>query len=73
MDFYGFPYPTSSVVIRIPSGRLWVWSPVPLDEGLRTAVRQMLDWNPRRVVTAHGAWIDGDGRAYLERAFGWLL
>lgn len=216
VDFYGFPYPTRSVVIRLPSGGLWVWSPVPLDEELqvavkalgevthlvspnklhhlglddwhaawpeaalwgppatvgkrddlpfagtlgdgppavwseavdqiwfrgsllldevvffhrpsctvliadlsenltpafleahwapwkrwiaslwritepwgyapleirsttirrrqaRAAVQQMLDWNPRRVVMAHGAWINGDGRAYLERAFGWLL
>ena len=38
----------------------------------RAAVKKMLGWNPRRVVMAHGVWQRDNGRAYLERAFGWL-
>lgn len=37
------------------------------------AVRQMIAWNPERVILAHGRWYDGDGVAELKRAFRWLL
>lgn len=39
---------------------------------LREALRQMIDWNPRRVVLAHGRWYPTDGAAELQRAFRWL-
>ena len=38
----------------------------------RVALRKMLDWDPLRVVMAHGAWQRDGGRAYLERVFTWL-
>ena len=31
VSFFGFPYPTRSVVVRLDAGRLWVWSPIRLD------------------------------------------
>jgi hypothetical protein len=34
----GFRYPTRMAVIRLPGGALFVWSPIPLSEGLRAAV-----------------------------------
>lgn len=39
----------------------------------RSAVERMLAWDPQRVIMAHGEWVDSDGRAYLQKAFGWLL
>ncbi len=41
VDFFCFPYPTRMVVVRLPNQRLWVWSPIPLDRGLREAVDQI--------------------------------
>ncbi len=35
VSFYGFPYPTRSVIVRLVSGDLWVWSPIKLDQELR--------------------------------------
>jgi hypothetical protein len=35
VSFYGFPYPTRSVVARLESGDLWVWSPIRLVPALR--------------------------------------
>ena len=40
---------------------------------LRLAVRQMLDWNPERVIVSHGRWYDKDGVSELRRAFCWAL
>lgn len=37
VSFFGVPYPTRMVLIRLPEG-LWVWSPTALDAGLREAV-----------------------------------
>jgi len=28
VDFFGFPYPTRMVIVRLNSGGLWVWSPI---------------------------------------------
>jgi len=38
VSFYGFPYPTRSVIARLASEELWVWSPVQLTAALREAV-----------------------------------
>ncbi|MDE1920536.1 MAG: DUF4336 domain-containing protein [Candidatus Omnitrophica bacterium] len=35
VSFYGFPYPTRSVIVRLSGGDLWVWSPVKLTDELR--------------------------------------
>jgi len=40
---------------------------------LRLAVRQMLDWNPERVIVSHGRWYEKDGASELRRAFRWAL
>ncbi|HTT98404.1 MAG TPA: DUF4336 domain-containing protein [Rhizomicrobium sp.] len=41
VSFYGFPYPTRSVIIRLAEGRLFVWSPIALTPELRTNVEQL--------------------------------
>jgi len=38
VSFYGAPYPTRSVIVRLESGDLWVWSPVKLTPRLRSEV-----------------------------------
>jgi hypothetical protein len=38
VSFFGFPYPTRMAVVRLPSRRLWIWSPVELDDDLARAV-----------------------------------
>ena len=38
VSFYGFPYPTRSVIARLDTGDLWVWSPVELTDDLKTQV-----------------------------------
>ena len=35
VSFYGFPYPTRSVVIRLSNGDLWIWSPITLTPDLK--------------------------------------
>lgn len=35
VSFYGFPYPTRSVVVRLASGDLWFWSPIAFDPALK--------------------------------------
>ncbi len=38
VNFYGFPYPTRSVIARLSDERLWVWSPIKLADDLRVEV-----------------------------------
>ncbi|WP_234683744.1 DUF4336 domain-containing protein [Bradyrhizobium monzae] len=38
VSFYGFPYPTRSVVIRLQNGTVWIWSPVKLTNHVRQEV-----------------------------------
>ena len=70
-------------------GRLLQWSGVadqdgrrPLDMGLaflfrrrilRTALRRIFDWNPERVILAHGRWFPTNGAEQLRRLFRWTL
>ncbi len=37
------------------------------------AVREILAWQPRRVVLMHGPCVEEDAEAFLQHAFGWLL
>jgi hypothetical protein len=39
----GFRYPTRMAVIRLSGGALFIWSPVPLSEAIRTAVEALGD------------------------------
>ena len=41
VSFYGFPYPTRSVIARLENGGLWVWSPVALTDELQTEVEAL--------------------------------
>jgi hypothetical protein len=41
VSFFGFPYPTRSVIARLENGDLWVWSPVNLTADLRTEVDRL--------------------------------
>jgi hypothetical protein len=36
---------------------------------LSSLVREMIAWEPERIVLAHGKWIDCDGAKELKRAF----
>jgi hypothetical protein len=38
VNFYGFPYPTRSVVIRLTDGDLWIWSPIALTRSLEDEI-----------------------------------
>jgi hypothetical protein len=41
-------------------------------EALAGAVRRMIDWNPARILIAHGRWYPGRAVAELRRAFRFL-
>lgn len=41
VSFWGFPYPTRSVIARLSSGDLWVWSPVRLSPDLRAELAEL--------------------------------
>lgn len=41
VNFYGFPYPTRSVVVRLSNGDVWVWSPVKLRHELRAELARI--------------------------------
>jgi len=51
--FYGMPFPTRMVVIRLPDGGLWLHSPVAPDEGL---IRALAGIGPIRHLIAPN-WI----------------
>ena len=38
VSFYGFPYPTRAVIVRLGNGDLWIWSPIKLTPALIDAV-----------------------------------
>jgi hypothetical protein len=38
VSFYGLAYPTRCVIVRLPSGRLWVWSPIALTPEIRRKI-----------------------------------
>ncbi len=38
VNFYGFPYPTRAVIVRLPSDTLWVWSPIVLTPELHREI-----------------------------------
>ncbi|WP_430761869.1 DUF4336 domain-containing protein [Rhizobium sp. BR 315] len=40
---------------------------------LKAAVEMMIEWDPERIILAHGRWYETDGTQELRRAFGWLL
>lgn len=41
VSFFGFAFPTRSVIAVLPDGGLWVWSPVALSAELREAVARL--------------------------------
>lgn len=41
VDFHGFPYSTRSVIVRLPSDALWIWSPVALSDELKRSVDRL--------------------------------
>jgi len=41
VSYFGLPYPTRSVIVRLSNGLLWVWSPVRLTTALRTEVDRL--------------------------------
>jgi hypothetical protein len=41
VSFYGIPYPTRCVVIRLPGEVLWIWSPVALTPTLKAEIEAL--------------------------------
>jgi len=41
VSFYGFPYPTRSVIARLANRDLWVWSPIKLEGDLRAELDRL--------------------------------
>lgn len=42
-------------------------------KALRSAVEQMITWQPKGIIFAHGRFYPEDGVAELRRAFRWVL
>lgn len=67
VSFFGFPYPTRMVVVRLSGGDLWVWSPIGLNEQLREQVEAC---GPVRHLVApnkiHHLFLDQWKRAWPE-------
>jgi hypothetical protein len=40
---------------------------------VKAAIETMVDWDPERIILAHGRWYDRNGGAELRRAFRWIL
>ncbi len=62
--------------VRDPDGgmpRDMRWSFAKHRRELKAAILRMIDWNPERIILAHGRWYDANGRAELRRAFRWIL
>lgn len=38
----------------------------------RKHLEQLLEWNPEKIILAHGDWFDSNGKEELKRAFHWL-
>ncbi len=43
VDFFSFPYPTRSAIVRLAGGGLWIWSPIELADVLRAEVDRLGD------------------------------
>lgn len=41
-------------------------------EPARQSLHRMLQWEPEKIILAHGRWYETDGTAELRRAFRWL-
>ena len=48
VSFYGAPYPTRSVIVRLENGDLWICSPVELTAGLRAEIDHLGPGSPSR-------------------------
>lgn len=41
-------------------------------EQARRGLKRILQWNPEKIIIAHGRWYENNGTAELRRAFRWL-
>ncbi|HEX6993345.1 MAG TPA: DUF4336 domain-containing protein [Gammaproteobacteria bacterium] len=56
---------------KMPRDMRWTFS--KYKPQLEAAVEKMIEWDPERVILAHGRWYERDGAAELRRAFRWVL
>ncbi|MCP4318175.1 MAG: DUF4336 domain-containing protein [Hyphomicrobiales bacterium] len=49
VNFWGFRYPTRSVIVRLDNGDLWIWSPIALSDALRRELEDI--GQPRHLVS----------------------
>lgn len=65
VSFLGFPYPTRMAVVRLSDRTLFVWSPIPLSDGLRGEVESLGEVahlvSPNKL---HHFWLGGWKNAY---------
>jgi len=41
VNFYGFPYPTRCVIVRLKDDKLWIWSPIALSDELKSEIEAL--------------------------------
>ena len=41
-------------------------------QAARRALGKALDWNPEKIIIAHGTWVRSNGRKVLEHSLRWL-
>jgi len=67
VSFHGFPFPTRSVIVRLASGNLWVWSPIRLVPELRADLERL---GPVRHLVSpnkmHHLYLQGWSAAYPQ-------
>jgi hypothetical protein len=66
MAMYGrkIPFPTRMTIVRMT-----FWGQ---KKQARSCLKRILQWNPEKVILAHGRWYENNGTAELLRAFRWL-
>jgi hypothetical protein len=76
IDTLAMRFLTWAGAVRDPDGstprdlRMSFWRNRPQ---LKAAIETMIEWNPERIILAHGRYYDHGGRAELQRAFRWIL
>jgi len=67
VDFYRLTYPTRAVIVRLPDGGFWVWSPVPLTDALRAFVDGLGSVHHLYLAQCQRAWPDAHSDDSLRR------
>ncbi len=66
MKFVGITDPDGKTALDL---RMTFWG---RKEQSRSCLKRILQWNPEKVILAHGRWYENNGATELRRAFRWL-